>query len=30
LTWSGPPVDAFGGDVFSTVAPLLPPNADDF
>lgn len=30
VSWGGPPVDAFGNDVLNTVAPLLPPNGDDF
>lgn len=30
VTWSGPPVSAYGDDILSTVAPLLPPNGDDF
>jgi len=30
IAWGGPPKDAFGDDVLGSVAPLLPPNGDDF
>jgi prepilin-type N-terminal cleavage/methylation domain-containing protein len=30
VTYVGPPQDAFGNDVYNSVAPVLPPGGDDF